>query len=238
LQELGNQYVPPADWLFGDRALQGFSADAVRTVTTNYKLGSDPKSGRYGQPENVVDLTMFALGQMQGTMAAPAQHGKRYITKENVGTLRQAVQARSAAQEAFAELPPGRRETMAAAARPFLENVAMSLIDLDPAFADLEGLADILAAREEQPDPTVSFARDLVSGMTSIDRVHMLDQGPFLVAKQAVETCDGPWTSNQKRTTLGRLTGIGRKIGQVCPIAGERNLAYFGAQLEAEQQKP
>lgn len=237
LQELGNQYVPPADWLFGDRALQGFSADAVRTVTTSYKLSGDPKSGRYGQPENAVDMTLFTLGQMRETMAAPSAHGTRHITRGDVSTLAEAAKARDVARQAFAELPANRRSAMATAARPFLENVAMSLIDLDPALADLEGLAGILAAREEQPNPTVSFARGLVSGMTGIGRVHMLDQGPFLVAKQAVERCDGPWASNRKRTVFGELTGIGRKIGQVCPIAGERNRTYFAAQLDAEQQQ-
>jgi hypothetical protein len=222
------------EWLFNDRELEGFSTDAVRTAVTHYRV-HNPNDIGYGQAKNVVDPTLGSLNEMQETLNK-ANTSDSHLLPEHLGVLRTAVQARGTAKKNFEALPQSRRETMALKARPFLEKVALSLIDLDPAFADLEGVAGILAARQETT-PEMLIAEEFLKEMGGVTRVYMLDQGPFAIAKQALETCDGPWVSHAKRGLIGSLTGIGRTVGQVCPIAAKRSPNYYEAQMTAHHQR-
>lgn len=230
LQGWGEQYKPPHEWLYGEGELEGFSTDAVRTVTTHFRV-ANPGSVGYGFAHNVVNTDLTQLSIMQGRMAeSPARDN--HILPEHVQFLRRSIESREQARERFDGLTVERRRAMTSTALPFLQELAASLIDLDPDFADLNEMVAALADQESS-DSTV--AREFATSMRDIRHAHMLDQGAFMVAKQAADTCQGPWSSNAKVGLANKL--LRRKIGQVCPIAAERDLKYYHAQIEARHQQ-
>jgi hypothetical protein len=225
LEDLGRQYQEPEKWLFSaseDREALGlFSVDAIRTVVNNYEITSPPDHPRYGMPRNIGDPNVFLLNSMLGSL----QQGEP-LRPDNVTLLVDLAKQREEQSRYFNEFPLTKQQRYAKLAKPLLDDVAISLLDKDPGFAQLEELAIILEGRES-PDETLSLARDIVGSLKSIDHVHMTDQAPFLIARQALAACSGPMPYARPR----RYWGTAR--GQVCPNGSPRNMNYFAAEIQA-----
>jgi|GEM_PF-3425736 len=232
LEELGQQCATPEEWLFSnpeDRATIGlFSIDAVRTVVTNYDVAGPADHPRYGMAREYTDMTQVQLASMQRSV----ERGY-HITPEDVASLGLMARERTAQRNAFAELPVSDQRRHATAAKPFLDEVAVSLLDKNPAFAELQELAAILKAREEK-DAAVSLAGDLLASTQSIDRVYSLDQGPFLIARQALQACGGPMAYTKSRFILPGGYPFGTKRGNVCPNGSKRDMTYSTAVHQSE----
>jgi hypothetical protein len=235
LGELARQYTEPETWLFSDpeeREVIGvFSVDAVRTVVNNYNVAGPADHPRYGTPYDYLPHEMVVAGTMQRSIQMGA-----HLNPKEISLLQDTAQGRTDARNKFADLSVRERQRRAEAAKPFLEDVAVTLLDKNPDLAELQELATILEGRE-QADETLSLARDLVNSVKHVDRVHMLDQAPFFIARQALQACGGPMAFSRPRFVVPVLAyPIGTATGQVCPNGSKRNMDYFTASHQYKRQ--
>lgn len=209
LQELAAQYQPPEEWLFGKNDFgTPYSLDAIRTAHTFFRttdVRSD--SGYYKSPKPIGterEIPLIRAKRVDGVMFP-----------EEFARLQKVAEQRAAEVAAFTALSDHQKQLFAERTKPFLDDWAVELSGMDPAFAELEPLAKILGERREE-HPTLTDAGKIGHYAISLRRGHYLDQGAFSLAKRHNDDCDGPMTYLKEARSILHPLKRRPSIEQVC----------------------
>lgn len=221
LGELADQFVPKEEWFFRppqEHAADGkFTADAIRIAVVHYGVMGSPQYSGYGVARPLRDRSLMRLLSVQSSIAEGY-----LLSPPDVKLMLSVAQKRRQQSKDFANLRARDQQRRRKVVEPFLEQVEVDLraAEFEPELAELEPIAQVFA---DAPSP--AHGRP-VNENNILDRMHLLDQVPFLIAKQALENCPGPWVLYSRRW----LYASPREV-QVCPN-GNRDKNYRQA-LEA-----
>ncbi|HSW98332.1 MAG TPA: hypothetical protein VLF71_00680 [Candidatus Saccharimonadales bacterium] len=180
--ELSRELIPADQWLHStDGPGQfRFSVEAVATASYHFNVSCGTDNPLYGEPRmKPQDPEARGLAFMRSR----ASQNDHFDTGD-IERLRELAAKRNQRIADFNARPAAERANIAEFALPFLLDVAASYMETGP--LDLT------------PDPAAEPVKETERGRAYYD-LYRLDQGPFLVARTALDSCVGPMVYTRRR---------------------------------------